>query len=73
MKLSIPMGVVSKNDVGERSTAVRAVLNKLKLAAKLRMLKKNISNDIRDKIAKTHAKLKLSKNMNKAEAAPKLA
>lgn len=38
MSSELPNGVVSKNEVGERSTELRAVLNRFKLATKLAIL-----------------------------------
>lgn len=40
---SLPMGVVSKKDVGERSTDFRAALNIVRLAARLNMLRKGVN------------------------------
>jgi hypothetical protein len=37
-RVSIPIGVVSKNDAGDRKTPVKAALNRLKLATKLASL-----------------------------------
>ncbi len=70
MKTFVPIGVVSKNDVGDRSTPLKAALNRFKLANKLNRLGRLFSRDCKGESG-THAKLKLSKNIKKADATPK--
>lgn len=72
-RTGIPIGVVSKNDAGDRRTPVNAALNMLRLATKLASLAlyTGVNGGGVGVWAHTYTNAKLSMNDKTAEAAPR--